>query len=138
MAKPTTGRIEHAPEPDPEQMATDTLMTSVFSGICLVVATVVLGMVGGSLGFAVGHATDNATWAKVGFAVGLTVGMAGIVWALRRNAARIQARSSNLYRGAWIGSIAALVIIATMYFLPQVAFPQYCPPGQICDNGQRN
>ena len=44
MAKPTTGRVEHepVPEPDPDQMATDTLMTSVFSGICLIVATVVL------------------------------------------------------------------------------------------------
>ena len=70
MAKPTTGRVEHAPEPDPDQMATDTLMTSVFSGICLIVATVVLGIFGGSLGLAAGRATDDPTWAKVGFGVG--------------------------------------------------------------------
>ncbi len=137
MSKPTTGRVEHAPEPDPDQMATDTLMTSVFSGISLIVATIILGIVGGSLGLAAGRATDDPTWAKAGFAVGLALAMAGIAWALRRNADRIRARSTNLYRGAWIGSVAALVIIATMYFLPQVAFPQYCPPGQICVNGQR-
>jgi cbb3-type cytochrome oxidase subunit 1 len=138
MAKPTTGRVEHVPEPDPDQMAADTLMTSVFSGICLIAATVILGLFGGGLGLAAGRATDDPTWAKVGFAVGLVLGMAVIAWALRRNAERIRARSANLYRGAWIGSVAALVIITLMYFLPQVAIPQYCPPGQLCINDQRN
>lgn len=137
MAKPTTGHVDRAPEPDPDQMATDTLMTSVFSGICLIVATIILGTIAGGLGLAVGRATDDSTWAKVGFAVGLALAMSGIMWMLRRHAERIRARSTNLYRGAWIGSVAALVIIATMYFLPQVAFPQYCPPGQLCVNGQR-
>ncbi|HYN56334.1 MAG TPA: hypothetical protein VES03_03940 [Motilibacterales bacterium] len=137
MAKPTTGRIERAPEPDPEQMATDTLMTSVFSGISLVAATVVLGLFGGGLGLVAGRAADDATWAKLGFAVGLAIGMAVIAWALRRHADRIRARSNNLYRGAWIGSVAALVIIALMYFVPHIAFPQYCPPGQICTDGRR-
>ncbi|MCU0264260.1 MAG: hypothetical protein MUF09_11430 [Candidatus Nanopelagicales bacterium] len=116
MAKPTTGHVEHVPEPDPDQMATDTLMTSVFSGVCLIGATVIF---------------------KAGFAVGLALGMALIAWTLRRYAERIRARSANLYRGAWIGSVAALVIIALMYFAPQVAFPQYCPPGQLCVNNQR-
>ena len=64
--------------------------------------------------------------------------MAVIAWALRRYADRIRARSTNLYRGAWIGSVAALVIIVLMAYLPQVAFPQYCPPGQICVNDRRN
>jgi cbb3-type cytochrome oxidase subunit 1 len=137
MAKPTTGHVEHVPEPDPDQMATDTLMTSVFSGVCLIGATVIFGLVGGGLGLAAGRATDSATWAKAGFAVGLALGMALIAWTLRRYAARIRARSANLYRGAWIGSVAALVIIALMYFMPQVAFPQYCPPGQVCVNNQR-
>ena len=138
MAKPTTGHVEHVPEPDPDQMAADTLMTSVFSGVCLIGATAIFGLVGGGLGLAAGRATQNVTWAKAGFAVGLALGMALIAWALRRYAGRIRARSANLYRGAWIGSVAALVIIALMYFVPQVAFPQYCPPGQLCVNDRRN
>jgi len=138
MAKPTTGHVEHVPEPDPDQMATDTLMTSVFSGICLIVATVILGLFGGALGLAAGHATDGVTGAKWGFAIGLALGMAFIAWALRRYSDRIQAHSRNLYRGAWIGSVAALVVITMMYFFPQIAIPQYCPPGQLCVNGQRN
>ncbi len=140
MAKPTTGRVEHAPEPepqpDPEQMATDTLMTSVFSGVSLIAATVILGVFGAT-GLAAGRSVADSVGAKVGFGIGLALGMAVIAWALRRNADRIRARSTNLYRGAWIGSIASLVIIVLMAYLPQVAFPQYCPPGQICTNGRR-
>jgi hypothetical protein len=137
MAKPTTGRVEHLPEPDPDQMATDTLMTSVFSGISLIAATVVLGVTG-ALGLAAGRSIADTIGAKVGLGVGLALGMAGIAWGLRRYAPQIRSRSTNLYRGAWIGSIAALVIIVLMAYLPQVAFPQYCPPGQLCVNGQRN
>jgi hypothetical protein len=138
MAKPTTGRVEHVPEPepDPDQMAADTLMTSVFSGVSLVVATVVLG-VSGTLGLAAGRAVADTAGAKLGFGLGLALGMVVIAWALRRNTDRIRARSVNLYRGAWIGSVASLVIIVLMAYLPQVAFPQYCPPGQICTNGRR-
>jgi len=136
VAKPTTGRFEPAPEPDPDQMAADTLMTSVFSGISLLVATVLLGITG-SVGLYVGRSVADTTGAKVGLGVGLAVGFLVIAWALRRNSARIQARSNNLYRGVWIGSIASLVIILLMAYLPQVAFPQYCPPGQICTNGRR-
>jgi hypothetical protein len=138
MAKPTTGRVEHVPEPepDPDQMAADTLMTSVFSGVSLVVATVVLG-ISGTLGLAAGRAVADTAGAKLGFGLGLALGMVVIAWALRRNTDRIRARSVNLYRGAWIGSVASLVIIVLMAYLPQVAFPQYCPPGQICTNGRR-
>ncbi len=136
MAKPTTGRFEPAPEPDPDQMATDTLMTSVFSGISLVVATVLLGATG-SAGVYLGSSIGDATGAKVGLGIGLAIGFLVLAWALRRNSARIQGRSNNLYRGAWIGSIASLVIIVLMAYVPQVAFPQYCPPGQICISGRR-
>lgn len=136
MAKPTTGHVDPRPEPDPDQMAADTLMTSVFSGVSLLAATVVLAIFG-SIALAAGGAVSGTTGAKVGLAVGLLVGGAIIGWALRRNSERIKARSANLYRGAWIGSVAALVIIMLMAFLPQVAFPQYCPPGQICTNGRR-
>ncbi len=136
MAKPTTGRVEPRPEPDPDQMAADTLMTSVFAGISLLVATVVLAIFG-SIALAAGRSVSGTTGAKVGLAMGLVFGGLVIGWALRRNTERIKARSPNLYRGAWIGSIAALVIIMFMAFLPQVAFPQYCPPGQLCTNGRR-
>ena len=136
MAKPTTGHVDPRPEPDPDQMAADTLMTSVFSGVSLLAATVFLAIFG-SVALAAGRAMSGTTGAKVGLAVGLLVGGAIIGWALRRNSERIKARSANLYRGAWIGSVAALVIIMLMAFLPQVAFPQYCPPGQICTNGRR-
>lgn len=136
MAKTTTGRIEQAPEPDPDQMATDTLMTSVFSGISLLFATVILGLTGAA-GLYLGESIGDATGAKVGLGVGLAVGILLIGWLLRRNSVRIQARSNNLYRGAWIGSIASLVIIVLMAYAPQIAFPQYCPPGQICTGGQR-
>lgn len=136
MVKPTTGKVEMAPEPDPDQMAADTLMTSVFSGISLMVATVILGAFG-SLGLAIGHGQSGTLGAKVGLGIGLLAGSAAIAWALRRFAERLRARSANLYRGAWIGAIASLVIIVLMAYLPQIAFPQYCPPGAICANGQR-
>ena len=137
MAKPTIGRVEHGPEPDPDQMATDTLMTSVFSGISLIAATVILGTFG-AIGLAAGRSVADILGAKVGLGMGLGLGMAVIAWVLRRYADRIRARSTNLYRGAWIGSVAALVIIVLMAYLPQVAFPQYCPPGQLCLNGRRD
>jgi len=136
MAKPTTGRVEPHPEPDPDQMAADTLMTSVFSGISLLAATVVLALCG-SIALAAGKSISGTSGAKVGLAVGLLAGGALIGWVLRRYSDQIKARSLNLYRGAWIGSVAALVIIMLMAFLPQVAFPQYCPPGQVCTNGRR-
>ena len=138
MAKPTTGRIEHepVPEPDPDQMATDTLMTSVFSGICLIVATVVLAGFA-ALGHAVGGSLGDLTGAKIGVGIGLAVGIAVIAWALRRYADQIRARSANLYRGAWIGSLVSLAIIVLMAYFPQVVIPQYCPPGQVCSSGVR-
>jgi riboflavin transporter FmnP len=111
-------------------------MTAVFSGICLIIATVIFGVFG-SLGLAAGRSVAEFTGAKVGFGIGLALGMVVIAWGLRRYADRLRARSTNLYRGAWIGSIAALVIITVMAYFPQVAFPQYCPPGQVCSNGQR-
>lgn len=138
MVKPTTGRIERhdPPEPDPDQMATDTLMTSVFSGISLVVATVYFATFGWA-GLEVGSRFTDVTGAKIGLGIGLAVGLAVMVWGMRRFADRIRARSNNLYRGAWIGGIVALGIIVVMAYLPQVVFPQYCPPGAVCENGQR-
>jgi hypothetical protein len=137
MAKPTTGRVEQHPEPDPDQMAADTLMTSVFTGISFMITATLLASIG-SLGlFLMRSAVDTPTGAKVGFALGLLVGCLAIAWVLRRFGARLRARSQNLSRGAWIGSVAALVVLVFMAYLPQVAFPQYCPPGQICLNGRR-
>jgi hypothetical protein len=139
MPKPTTGRIEERPpEPDTEKMTTDTLMTSVFTALCLIAATAVLGTFGAA-GLALGDMVSGkgSIGAAVGFAVGLALGMALIVLALRRYSQQIKGRSMNLYRGAWIGSIASLVIIVLMAYLPQIAIPQYCPPGDVCQNGQR-
>lgn len=138
MAKPTTGRIERhdLPEPDPDQMATDTLMTSVFSGIALVVATVYFATFGW-VGLEAGGTLADETGARIGLAIGLAVGLAVMVWGMRRFADRIRARSNNLYRGAWIGGIAALGIIVVIAYLPQVVFPQYCPPGAVCEDGRR-
>ena len=96
MAKPTIGRVEHGPEPepDPDQMATDTLMTSVFSGISLIAATVILGTFG-AIGLAAGRSVADILGAKVGLGIGLGLGMAGIAWMLRRYADRICARSTE-------------------------------------------
>ncbi len=127
---------EPEPTPDPEQMAVDTLMTSVFTGVCFMVATVLLATFG-SAALGIGRSLADTTGAKVGLGVGLLIGALAIAWSLRHFADLIRSRSANLYRGAWIGSIASLVIIVLMAYVPQVAFPQYCPPGQICTTGVR-
>lgn len=134
MPKSRSDRVASEPDPPPDsdQMAADTLMTSAFSGLGLVVATIVLAVCG-TLFLNLGRALSDSA-ARLGFGIGLAVGMAAIVWLLRHFAEPIRARSRNLYRGAWIGSVAALVIIALMAFAPQVAFPQYCPPGAICES----
>lgn len=136
MPKPTTGRVQPVPppQPDTEQMATDALMTSVFTGISLVVATLVYAILGG-VGAFVADSFSEGTW-RVGLGVGLAVAVALIVVVLRTYSGRIKARSVNLYRGAWIGSIAALVILVLLAYIPQVAFPNYCPPGAVCTTGQ--
>lgn len=131
MPKPTTGRIQPVePEPDADLMATNTLMTSVFSGICLIGATFVLAVFG-SIALYAGRAVAGVTGAKVGLGVGLVLGTLVIGWFLRRFSERIRARSANLYRGAWIGTFAALAIIVVMAYAPWL-MPTYCPPGAMC------
>lgn len=130
MAKPTTGHAQPVPQPDPEQMAADTLMTSVFTGISFVVAVVVFGAAGG---LALQLTADSGrTTAMIAFGAALAGAMVLIGYWLRQFADRMRARSRNLYRGAWIGSVAALVIMVVMYYLPWIAFPAYCPPGAPC------
>jgi hypothetical protein len=104
--------------------------------VCLIGATLILAVVG-TIGLTAGRAVGDALGAKVGLGIGLALGMAGMVWALRRYADRIRARSNNLYRGAWIGSVVSLGIIVLMAYFPQVVIPQYCPPGQVCVDGRR-
>ena len=132
MPKPTTGRIdrEEPQRPDPDELAASTLMTSVWSGVSLVVATLVLATFG-SVGLFAGRAAADVTGAKVGLLVGLLVGALVIGLMLRLFSDRIRARSSNLYRGAWIGTLASLAIILVMAYAPQL-IPNYCPPGGIC------
>lgn len=132
MPKPTTGRIQPpAPEPpDTEQLTTDTLMTSVFTGLCLIAATFVLAVFGVSALY-VGSSLAGTTGAKVGLAVGLAVGTVVIVLLLRRFAEPIRAKSHNLYRGAWIGTFLSLAVIVVMAYAPWL-MPSYCPPGGMC------
>lgn len=130
MPKPTTGRVQPpAPEPDTEQLTTDTLMTSVFTGLSLIVATLILGAAGG-LGALTGDQFGSGGW-RFGLAVGLLVGMGLIAVVLRTYASNIKARSANLYRGAWIGSFLSLGIILVMAYAPWL-MPSYCPPGAMC------
>ena len=137
MAKPTTGRIAPVPvpQPDPDQMVVDTLMTSVFTGIALVVATIVFGAFG-SAGALIADAMGAEHAWKYGLGFGLVTGTLLVVWGLRRFADRLRARSVNLYRGAWIGSMLSLAVIVVMAYVPQLVIPQYCPPGAICENGR--
>lgn len=142
MPKPTTGRVSPAPEParrltaeEEDQRNVDILMTAIFTGIALIAATVLLASAG-SLGIhLLNQVADGPLTAEVGFGLGLGLAAITLGLVLRRFAERIKRRSANLYRGAWIGLIGALVIIAFMAYLPQVAFPQYCPPGAICRAG---
>jgi uncharacterized membrane protein YidH (DUF202 family) len=137
MAKPTTGRIAPVPpQPDPDQMAADTLMTSVFTGISLILATIVFGAFGSAGALLADAAGADDAW-KYGLALGLGVGTLVVVWGLRHFADRIRARSVNLYRGAWIGALLSLAIIVVMAYVPQLVIPQYCPPGAICQDGRR-
>lgn len=130
MTRSTGDRPAERPEPDVDQMATDTLMTSVFAGIGFVISVIVYSLTGGlGLRFAQG---STAAMAMIAFGIGLMLGVGLIVQLLWRFAPRMQARSRNLYRGAWIGSMGGLVIIIFMYYLPWIAFPSYCPPGSVC------
>ena len=165
MPKPTTGRVSHAPRGEsratsakdqprqaasqgsakrgPRRLSTEEenqrnvaiLMTSVFSGISLLAATIVLATAGTLVMDVVRRVADGPLSAEIGFALGLALATALAVFLLRRYATSIKRRSANLYRGIWIGTLSALVIIVFMAFLPQVVFPQYCPPGAICQGG---
>jgi len=137
MAKPTTGRVDRGepPEPDPDQMATDTLMSSVFSGVFLIVATVYFGTTGYA-GMVLGQRLADATGARIGLGIGLAVGLGVAVLLMRRFGDAIRGRSRNLYRGIVIGGLASVGIIVLLAYFPQVAFPRYCPPGTTCENGQ--
>ena len=131
MTKRGTEHVRPEPEePDPDQLAIDTLMTSVFAGIGFVVAVIIYSFTG-TLALELTNVSGRTT-AMIVFGVGLALGGGLIVFLLRRYSSQIQARSSNLYRGAWIGSIGALVIIVVMYYLPWIVFPRYCPPGTVC------
>jgi MFS superfamily sulfate permease-like transporter len=133
MPKPTTGRIHpELPPPDPEQLASNTLMTSVFTGASLIVSTFALAVFG-SVGLFAGRSWpgDPITGAQLGMAAGLLIGAVLLGMGLRRLSARIRARSSNLYRGAWIGMFFALGIIIAMAYAPWL-IPSYCPPGASC------
>jgi hypothetical protein len=111
-------------------MIVDTMMTSVFTGISFVLAVLVYSLAGGiSLNLAAG---SGRVVQMIAFGLGLSLGVGIVVVFLRGYSDQLAARSRNLRRGAWIGSMAGLVIIVVLYYLPWIAFPQYCPPGAIC------
>ena len=92
MPKPTTGRVTHAAEPPSQQLSAKELddrnvailMTAVFTGIALLVATIVLAAVG-TLGMDVlNRLADGPLTAEVGFAIGLALAMVVIAVLLRR------------------------------------------------------
>lgn len=131
MAKHGTEKVRPEPEePDEDQLATATLMTSVFTGISFVVAVIIYSFTG-TLALKLVEGSGQTT-AMIVFGIGLAAGGGLIVFLLRRYSSQIQARSTNLYWGAWIGSIAAMVIIVVMYYLPWIVFPHYCSPGTVC------
>lgn len=132
MARTTVdGAKSPAPKPDPQATAVEFLMTSVFTGVSLMVSTVTLAALGGS-GLFFGRNLAGVTGAKIGFAVGLGLGVLLLGLLLRVDGDRLRNRSDNLYRGLWIGMLGAGLILGLMAFAPQVAFPVYCPPGAIC------
>lgn len=130
MAKPTTGRIQQVPEPDPEQALVDTIMTAIYAGVGLIVAVIIYGTFGG-VALMVSASSGRIT-AMITFGVALLAALGLIALLLRHFADRIRARSTNVYRGAWIGAGFALVVIVMLYYLPGIAFPGYCPPGGTC------
>lgn len=131
MAKRGSEHFRPEPEdPDADQMAVATLMTSVFTGISFVVAVIIYSFTG-TLVLKLAAGAER-TAAMIAFAVGLAVGGGLVAFLLRRYSTQIQARSKNLYRGAWIGSVAAMVIIVVMYYDPGIVIPRYCPPGTVC------
>lgn len=131
MAKRSTGHGSSEPlEPDQDQMITDAMMTSVFTGISFVLSVLVYSLAGGiSLNLT---ADSGRIVQMIVFGAGLAFGAGVVVLLLRSYSAQLRLRSQNLYRGAWIGSMAGLAIIVVMYYLPWLAFPVYCPPGAVC------
>lgn len=119
--------------PDPDQMASDALVTSAVAGVAFLLSTVVFGVFGGvgiMLGNSVGaDPTVKMVLVGLGFAVGALV----LALSLRNFRGALERRGRPWYRGAIIGAVLSLAIIVTMYYFPQVAFPDYCPPGGICE-----
>lgn len=132
MAKPTTGRVGPAEEPeaDPERMMAEAWMTSVFTGITLIVATAYFAAIGGMLLLA-GHSAAGPTGARIGLGLGLGLALALAIYLLRASAGRLKSRSVNVYRGAWIGTFLSFGLIIVMAYAPWLV-PNYCPPGAIC------
>lgn len=128
MAKRPT--VPDQPDRDPDQMITDVTMTSVFTGIAFVLSVLVYSLFAA---VALNVAGDSGrTMKMIIVAAGLATGAAIVVLLLRTYSVQLKARSLNLHRGAWIGAVGGLVIIVLLYYLPELAFPRYCPPGAVC------
>ena len=83
MTKRGTEHVRPEPEePDPDQLAIDTLMTSVFAGIGFVVAVIIYSFTG-TLALELTNVSGRTT-SMIVFGVGLAVGVGLIVFLLRR------------------------------------------------------
>lgn len=160
MPKPTTGRIDRAGSRaagSPTAVATpqvpagggrrrrrrsrmsaedtnrinESALTALCAGLALFLGTMYFAAFGGVFGFLGGH-TGQMRGVQIGFGVGLALGLLGFVLVMRWRQDALRARSQSLYRGVWVGALMALALIALMYYLPHVVFPQYCPPGPGC------
>ncbi len=159
MPKPTTGRIDHTgaraskaaastvpPQPgkrgrrrrrrsglSPEdtRRINETALTAIFAGMALFLGTIYFAAFGGIFGF-LGGQTERMRGVQIGFGVGLALALLVLVLVMRWRQEALEARSSRLYIGIWVGALMALVLIALMYYMPHLVFPQYCQPGPGC------
>lgn len=121
------------PQPDPDQMAADTWLTSFVAGGTFLVATIIFGVFGG-VGISLARALGgNRILQMVLVAVGFAMATGLIAVGVRRFRPQIERRGPAWYRGIIIGTAISLGIIVLMYFFPHIVFPKYCPPGGLCE-----
>ncbi|MGV1004195.1 MAG: hypothetical protein ACOYEV_05395 [Candidatus Nanopelagicales bacterium] len=126
-------QVPAKPQHDPDQMASDALVTSIAAGISFVVSTIVLGLFGG-VGILLANTVgvgSNVRMALVG--LGFAAGVTLLVLTLRNFRVALERRGKPWFRGAVIGAAVSLAIIVIMYYFPGIAFPEYCPPGGMCE-----
>ncbi len=114
-------------------MAADTWLTSIVAGGAFVLATIVFGVFGG-IGVSLAGAMGGGRGTQmVLVAIGFALGLGLILLLVHRFRPQLERRGIAWYRGILIGTAISLGIIVLMYFFPQIVFPEYCPPGGLCE-----